>query len=204
MKIRSIESLEILDSRGNPTLETTVALEDGSRGSAAVPSGASTGSYEAHELRDNGKRFGGAGVLKAVANVEKISASLVGVEAADQKTLDDLLISLDGTENKSNLGANAMLSISMATAVAEAVSEKKPLYEYLTKFNPDFRGRYQMPIPMMNVMNGGKHANWATDIQEYMIFPVGLANVTEAIRACAEVYQNLKQVLKAKGWHNCW
>lgn len=201
MKIRSIKATEILDSRGNPTITATVNLEDGTSGSASVPSGASTGSYEAHELRDGDeKRFGGKGVLKAVANVEKINEKLVGMEAAEQEAIDKAMIELDGTPNKSNLGANAILAVSMAVAVAEAKAEKKPLYAYLTKFNPKFSGKYVLPIPMMNIMNGGQHANWATDIQEYMILPIGSKSVKEAIRAGAEIYAALKTILKSKGY----
>jgi len=202
MKIKSISAIEILDSRGNPTIETTVILEDGSTASSLVPSGASIGSYEAVELRDGDKsRYNGLGVLKAVENVETIIApKIIGMDAKNQREIDELMISLDATENKANLGANAILSVSMAIARAEAISEKKPLYEYLSKFNPDFSGTYQMPIPMMNIMNGGKHANWATDIQEYMIFPVGAKNITEAVRICAEVYANLKKTIKSHGY----
>jgi enolase len=202
MKIKSIEALEILDSRGNPTVEATVILEDASIGSAAVPSGASTGSYEAVELRDGDmQRYNGLGVLQTVKNIETIIApALVGQEASEQKNIDQLMIDLDGTENKAKLGANAILAVSLATARAQANSEKKPLYEYLAKFNPDFTGDYHLPLPMMNIMNGGKHANWATDIQEYMILPIGAQNMAEAVRMCAEVYFNLKKILKSKGY----
>jgi enolase len=202
MKIKSIEALEILDSRGNPTVEATVILEDGSIGSAAVPSGASTGSYEAVELRDGDmKRYNGLGVLNTVANIEnKIAPSLVGQEASEQNKIDQIMIALDATENKANLGANAILAVSLATARAQAVAEKKPLYEYLAKFNPDFDAKYYLPLPMMNIMNGGKHANWATDIQEYMILPIGAKNMAEAVRMCAEVYFHLKKILKSKGY----
>lgn len=202
MKIKSIEALEILDSRGNPTVEATVILEDASIGSAAVPSGASTGSYEAVELRDGDmKRYNGLGVLQTVKNIETIIApALIGQEAGEQKNIDQLMIDLDGTENKAKLGANAILAVSLATARAQANSEKKPLYEYLAKFNPDFTGDYYLPLPMMNIMNGGKHANWATDIQEYMILPIGAQNMAEAVRMCAEVYFNLKKILKSKGY----
>lgn len=200
MKISSIKAQEILDSRGNPTIECVTTLEDGSQGWAAVPSGASTGKYEAVELRDGDmKRYAGLGVLKAVSNVNGIlSKVVVGKSAEDQKELDQVMIDTDGTENKSNLGANAILSVSMSSAHAEAVSEKKPLYEYLTKFNPDFKGVYTMPIPEMNVMNGGKHGNWATDIQEYMLFPVGAPSLIEAVRMNAEVYMQIKKILKSK------
>lgn len=199
MKIRSIKAIEILDSRGNPTIETTVNLEDGSVGVAAVPSGASTGSYEAVELRDNdSQRYHGLGVLQAVANVEKIADKLIGMEAEDQSIIDQTMIDMDGTDNKSNLGANAILSVSLAVVCAQAKSAKKSLFSYLTKFNPDHAGKYTMPIPMMNVMNGGKHANWATDIQEYMIMPLSAKDIAEAVRMCAEVYANLKKILKNK------
>ncbi|MEK7109694.1 MAG: phosphopyruvate hydratase [Patescibacteria group bacterium] len=202
MKIKSLLAQEILDSRGYPTIECVTTLEDGSTGWAAVPSGASTGKYEAVELRDNDpKRFGGAGVLKAVENVNtKIQSIVAGLDAEDQNKLDKTMIELDGTENKANLGANAILSVSLSAARAQATSEKKPLYQYLSKFNPDFKGVYTMPLTMMNVLNGGKHGNWASDIQEYMIFPVGAKNVQESVRMGAEVYQALKSVLKSKSY----
>ena len=202
MKIKSLQAQEILDSRGNPTIECVTTLEDGSTGWSAVPSGASTGKYEAVELRDGDlKRYMGAGVLKAVNNVnEVISKAVIGLEAADQKKLDQTMIDLDGTENKAKLGANAILSVSQSAAKAQANSEKKPLYVYLSKFNPDFDGTYIMPIPEMNVMNGGKHANWSTDIQEYMLFPIGASSVVEAVRMNAEIYQQLKKNLKSKGY----
>lgn len=198
MKIKKIFAQEILDSRGNPTIKTEVILEDGSRSWVAVPSGASTGKYEAVELRDNDpKRYNGLGVLKAVANVnQKIAPILIGLDANEQKEIDQKMIDLDGTENKSNLGANAILSVSLAVARAAAVAEKKPLYQYLTKFNPDFQGKYIMPIPMMNIINGGKHANWATDIQEYLILPTGAKSVAEAIRMGVEIYSQLKKTLQ--------
>lgn len=202
MKIKSIKALQILDSRGNPTLSATVVLENGAIGWAAVPSGASTGSYEAVELRDGDKSvYGGAGVLTAVKNVEeKIAPALIGQDATNQKNIDEIMIKLDSTENKANLGANAILGVSLAVARAAAAGLNQPLYQYLTKFNPSFSGTYQMPVPMMNVLNGGKHANWATDIQEYMILPVGAKSITEAVRMGAEIYQNLKKVLKDKGY----
>ena len=201
MKIKSLSAQEILDSRGFPTIECVTTLEDGSIGWAAVPSGASTGKYEAVELRDGDvKRFGGTGVLKAVKNVNtKILSAVKELDAEDHKKLDQTMIELDGTENKANLGANAILSVSLSVARAEAASEKKSLYQYLSKFNPDFNGTYIMPIPEMNVMNGGKHANWATDIQEYMLFPIGAPSVVEAIRMNAEVYASLKNIIKKKG-----
>ena len=202
MKIKSLLAQEILDSRGFPTIECVTTLDDGSTGWAAVPSGASTGKYEAVELRDGDvKRFAGAGVLKAVENVNtKILSSVRGLDAEDHKKLDRTMIDLDGTENKANLGANAILSVSLSVARAQAASEKKPLYQYLSKFNPDFKGTYLMPLTMMNVLNGGKHGNWASDIQEYMIFPVGAKNVQESVRMGVEVYQALKSILKSKGY----
>lgn len=202
MKITSIHAQEILDSRGNPTIECVTTLENGITGWAAVPSGASTGKYEAIELRDGDpKRYLGLGVLKAVENVNtKINAVVKGLDAAKQEELDQKMIELDDTDNKANLGANAILSVSLSTARAEAANEKKPLYEYLTKFNPDFKGIYTMPIPEMNVMNGGKHANWATDIQEYMLFPIGASSDVDAVRMNAEIYQELKKIIKSKGY----
>jgi len=202
MKIKSVHAQEILDSRGNPTIEAFTVLEDGATGWAAVPSGASTGKYEAVELRDGDKsRYNGTGVLNAVENVNtKINSAVAGLDTADQKLLDETMIKLDGTENKANLGANAILSVSLSAARAQAASEKKELYEYLTKFNPDFNGTYLMPIPEMNVMNGGKHANWATDIQEYMLFPIGAKSIIDAVRMNAEVYQIIKKIIKGKGY----
>jgi enolase len=205
MKIRSVKAEEILDSRGNPTVESTVILKDGSVGWAAVPSGASTGTYEAVELRDRDpKRYDGKGTLKAVANVnEKIGKTVIGLDASNQEKIDNIMIDLDGTENKATLGANAILSVSLAIARAEAVSEKKPLYLYLSKFNPGYNGIFTMPITQMNVMNGGKHANWSTDIQEYLLLPIGALSVSEAIRMCAEVYNQLKIILKIHNYSTC-
>jgi len=202
MKITSVHAQEILDSRGNPTIECVTTLENGITGWAAVPSGASTGKYEAMELRDGDqKRYLGLGVLKAVENVNtKINDVVKGLDASNQESLDKKMIELDATENKANLGANAILSVSLSAARAEATAEKKPLYEYLTKFNPDFKGIYTMPIPEMNVMNGGKHANWATDIQEYMLFPIGATSIVEAVRMNAEIYQELKKIIKSKSY----
>jgi len=199
MKIRSIKALEILDSRGEPTIETTVSLADGSVGKAAVPSGASTGTHEACELRDKQvDRFAGRGVRQAVANVEEIGRILVGHEASEQAEIDQRMIELDATDNKSRLGANAILSVSMAVAVAQARAEKKHLYQYLTKFNDNFKGKYVLPVPLMNIINGAKHANWATDIQEYMVMPVGARDATEAVRMGVEIYQQLKKLIVEK------
>jgi enolase len=202
MIIKHIHARQILDSRGNPTIECEVKLENGIVGRAAVPSGASTGKYEAVELRDNDKtHYYGWGVLKAVNNVNtEIAKVVVGVAASNQEKVDALMIELDGTGNKAKLGANAILSVSLATARAAANFEKKPLYQYLTKYNPNFNGTYTMPIPEMNVMNGGKHANWATDIQEYMLFPIGAKSFTDAVRMNTEVYQVLKLIIKRQGY----
>lgn len=202
MKIKNIKAREILDSRGNPTIETTVFLENNFEGIASVPSGASTGKHEALELRDNDKkRYHGKGVLNAVKNVnERVTSKLIGLDAKNQKKIDRLMIELDGTENKSNLGANAILSVSLAAARAQANAENIPLYQYLSKFNPDFLGQYVMPIPQINIINGGKHANWSSDIQEYMILPIGAKSISEAIRMGTEVYFTLKEILRNDGF----
>lgn len=202
MKIKSIKALEILDSRGNPTISAQVFLDNGLSGAAAVPSGASTGSYEAVELRDGDQaRYQGGGVLKAINNIENIiSPALVGVEVDNQQAIDEKMIALDGTENKAQLGANAILAVSMACARAAATNAQQPLYQYLSKFNPEFSGQYILPVPMMNVLNGGRHANWTTDIQEYMILPVGAHSFPEGVRMSVEIYQSLKQILKDKSY----
>lgn len=187
---------EIMDSRGNPTVEVDVILEDGTLGRAAVPSGASTGAYEAVELRDGDKsRYLGKGVLKAVNNVNEIIApELIGMEALDQVAIDKLMIELDGTPNKGKLGANAILGVSMAVAKAAAAASNMPLYQYLGGFNTK-----ELPVPMMNILNGGKHADNNVDIQEFMVMPVGAESFAQALRMCAEVYHGLKGVLKARG-----
>lgn len=202
MKIKSVSALEILDSRSSPTISSTVILEDGSIGISAVPSGASTGKYEAVELRDGDlKRYNGFGVLQAVEHVNSSIANILkGIDASDQKKIDTLMCELDGTDNKSRLGANAILSVSMAVIRAQAQSEKIPLYQYLTRFNPDFKEIFMMPIPQLNVMNGGKHANWATDIQEFMLFPINAKSTTDAIRMGSEIYYQLKTLLKQNGY----
>ncbi len=194
--IEEVWAREILDSRGNPTVEAEVILEDGTQGRAAVPSGASTGENEAVELRDDDKsRYLGKGVLKAVENVnEKIAYELEGLDALDQTLIDETLIKLDGTENKSNLGANALLAVSMATARAAAVFQEMPLYRYIGGTNAK-----TIPVPMMNIINGGAHADNNVDFQEFMIVPVGAETFSEALRAGAEIFHNLKSVLKAKG-----
>lgn len=190
--IYSIRAREILDSRGNPTVEVDVALEDGSVGTSAVPSGASTGQYEAIELRDGDKnRYHGKGVLKALDNVKNvIRPNVIGLDAYDQENLDSKLIELDGTENKSNLGANSILAVSLATAKAAAISSKKELFAHISKSD-----EYLIPVPMLNVINGGKHAENSTDIQEFMIVPVGFRTFSGAIKAGSEVYQSLQKNL---------
>ena len=194
--IVDIVGREILDSRGNPTVECDVLLESGTMGRAAVPSGASTGSREAIELRDGDKkRYGGKGVLKAVEHINtEISEAVLGLDAAEQAFLDQTLIDLDGTDNKSRLGANAMLAVSMAVARAAAEESGLPLYRYFGGM-----GRMQMPVPMMNVINGGEHANNNLDIQEFMIIPVGAPSFREALRYGAEVFHALKKILHDKG-----
>jgi enolase len=188
---------EVLDSRGNPTVEVEVLLESGAMGRAIVPSGASTGAYEAVELRDGDKaRYLGKGVLKAVQNVnEVIAPQIVGMDALDQVAIDNALIEMDGTPNKGNLGANAILGVSMAVARAAAEALGVPLYTYLGGFNAK-----TMPVPMMNILNGGAHADNNVDIQEFMIMPVGAETMQEAIRMGAEIFHSLKAVLKEKGY----
>lgn len=194
--ITDLHAREILDSRGNPTVEVDMQLEDGTFARAAVPSGASTGMFEATELRDGDKdRYDGKGVLQAVNNVNgEIADAVLGWDASDQRGLDHILINLDGTENKSRLGANAILGVSLAAAHAAAQSAGLPLYQYLGGVNA-----HNLPVPMMNIMNGGAHADNNVDIQESMIMPVGAPNFREALRMCVEVYHALKNVLKAKG-----
>jgi enolase len=195
-RIASVRAREILDSRGNPTIEVEVGLADGSRGSAGVPSGASTGSHEAHELRDGDpKRYGGKGVLQAVANVNgEIAAAVTGRPAGDQQGLDDFLIGLDGTPSKRRLGANALLGVSLAAAKATAASRGQPLYVYLGGGDANL-----LPLPLLNVLNGGRHATRSTDFQEFMLAPVGAPSFREALRAGAEVYQALKRVIDGRG-----
>jgi enolase len=196
--IKRIHARQILDSRGNPTIEVDVALVDGAFGRAAVPSGASTGIYEAVELRDGDKgRYLGKGVLKAVENVNgTIAPKLLGFEAADQRALDAVMIALDGTDNKAKLGANAILGVSIAAAKASAVSANLPLFRYLGGSNAN-----TLPVPMANIINGGKHADNKVDFQEFMVMPVGARSFSEGIRVVAEVFHSLKSVLKKAG-HN--
>lgn len=195
VEILDVFAREILDSRGNPTVEVEVSVEGGFSGLAAVPSGASTGAFEAVELRDGGSRYNGQGVEKAVDNVNSIIAEkIIGMNAYDQAEIDRTMLALDGTPNKAKLGANAILGVSMAVADAAAQAAGLPLYRYLGGFNAK-----TMPVPMMNIMNGGKHADNTVDIQEFMIMPVGAESFREGLRMCAEIYHSLKSVLKAKG-----
>ena len=198
MYIADVVAREILDSRGNPTVEVEVILEDGSFGMAAVPSGASTGEYEAVELRDGDKsRYLGKGVLKAVQNVNEIIANeIIGLDATEQPYIDKVMIDLDGTPNKSKLGANAILGVSMAVAKAAAESIGLPLYQYLGGVNAKV-----IPVPMMNILNGGQHADNNVDIQEFMIAPAGAVEFSEALRMGAEVFHNLKKVLSSKKYN---
>ena len=214
MKIQKIHARQILDSRGNPTVECDVTLEDGTLGRAAIPSGASTGTHEAIELRDGDKtKYLGKGVLKAVFNVnDLIAKELEGKDASEQEALDKLMCQLDGTDNKSKLGANAILSVSLALAKAEANSRKLPLYEYISVIPAKAgihgsriksgmtSGEYILPMPMMNIINGGQHANFATDIQEFMIIPVGAKTFADALRMGSEVFHHLAKVLRQKGY----
>lgn len=195
--IQTIHAREILDSRGNPTVEVDVVLQDGSKGRAAVPSGASTGSREALELRDgDSSRYGGKGVLKAVANVNGAIANVLkGSDAADQTAVDQKMLNLDGTEYKNNLGANAILGVSMAVARAAAASNHQPLYQYLGDTQANL-----LPVPCFNILNGGAHADNSVDFQEFMIAPVGAPTFSEALRMGADVYHALKSILKQKGY----
>ncbi len=197
VEILDIRAREILDSRGNPTVEAEALLDDGSIGRAAVPSGASTGVNEALELRDgDSDRYLGKGVLKAVANVNgPIANELIGMNALDQRGVDQAMIELDGTPNKANLGANAILAVSLAVAKASARATFQPLYRYIGGANA-----HTLPVPMMNIMNGGAHGGWVTDFQEYMVMPVGAPSFREALRWGSEIYHNLKAVLKEAGY----
>ena len=187
---------QIMDSRGNPTVEVDVFLDSGVMGRAAVPSGASTGAFEAVELRDGGDAYMGKGVLKAVENInETIADEIIGMDARDQVGIDTLMIELDGTDNKGKLGANAMLGVSLAVAKAAAEAVGLPLYQYIGGVNAK-----SLPVPMMNIINGGKHADNSVSCQEFMIMPVGAQSWTDALRMCAEVFHNLKSVLKGKGY----
>lgn len=202
MKITHISAQEILDSRGNPTVEAHVETEGKITARGAVPSGASTGTYEALELRDgDDKRYLGKGVLKAVANVNEIIApALIGMTVTDQEAIDQKMLKLDGTPLKKNLGANAILAVSMATTRAGAMTKNLPLYAYVSTLFDELPRQFLMPVPMMNVLNGGQHALGSTDMQEYMIMPVGAPNVQEAVRWGAEVFHNLGKILKSQGY----
>ena len=195
-KITNVIARYILDSRANPTIEVEITLDDGSCGRAAVPSGASTGTLEAHELRDGSKEFNGKGVTKAVKNVNKIiSETLIGQDASDQENIDSTLIQLDGTSNKNSLGANSILAVSMANLVAHSKSVQKYLYEVI----PNIYGEPTLPVPFMNILNGGAHADNSVDIQEFMIVPHGFEKFDDALRSGVEVYHTLKKRLKDNG-----
>ncbi len=198
--IVDIKALEVLDSRGNPTVQAEVILESGVRASACAPSGASTGSREALELRDGDKgRYLGKGVLKAVGAINtSIREALLGMDAADQRALDNKMLELDGTENKANLGANAILAVSLAAAKAAAADKGLPLYAHIAEINGS-AGQFSMPVPMMNIINGGEHADNNVDIQEFMVQPVNFTSFSEALRCGAEIFHSLKAVLKGKG-----
>ncbi|PID50621.1 MAG: phosphopyruvate hydratase [Proteobacteria bacterium] len=194
-EITAIHAREIVDSRGNPTVEADVTLANGVVGRAAVPSGASTGAREAIELRDGGERYLGKGVQQAVANVNgELAKAIVGMEVSDQAGIDQTMLALDGTENKARLGANALLAVSMAAAHAAAKAQNLPLYQYLGQSDA-----YTLPVPMMNIINGGAHADNSVDLQEFMILPVGAGSMADAIRYGAEVFHHLKSVLKKRG-----
>ncbi len=201
-KIVKVIAREILDSRGNPTVEADVVLASGAFGRAAVPSGASTGSREAIELRDkDASRYLGKGVLKAVENINtKISQAVIGMEAADQRAVDVAMIKLDGSDNKANLGANAILAVSLAVAKAAATEAQKPLFLSLSKNDTSENNTYLMPVPMMNVINGGEHADNNVDMQEFMILPVGFDKFSEALRCGTEIFHTLKKVLVSSGY----
>ena len=201
LTISNIKARQILDSRGNPTVEADVILSDGTVGRAAVPSGASTGAHEALELRDGATEYGGKGVLQAVANIQgPIREALVGQSPFEQADIDDMMLGLDGTKDKSKLGANAILAVSLAVAKAAAASRRLPLYQYIAELSGTEASAMSLPMPMMNVMNGGEHAKGATDIQEYMIVPIGAQNFAEAIRMGAEVFHALAKVLDEEGY----
>ncbi len=201
MIIKSIVAQELLDSRGNPTVAVTLSLEDGTEVFSAVPSGASTGAYEALELRDgDNSRYLGKGVLKAVANVnELIAPKLIGHKVTEQAELDQIMLDLDGTQGKQKLGANAILAVSMACVKAAAIASKMPLYAYIAQLFGNSTEEFIMPIPMSNVLNGGKHAIGSSDMQEFMIFPLAAKSVVEAVQINAEIFHHLGKILQAKG-----
>ncbi|MFC1998459.1 phosphopyruvate hydratase [Chloroflexota bacterium] len=194
--IESVKARQIFDSRGNPTIEAEVRLSDGAIGSAMAPSGASTGAHEAVELRDGGDRYHGKGVSKAVDNVnEAIASAVAGMDALDQAAIDSKMIELDGTPNKAKLGANAILAVSLANAYAAAASQKRPLFDYLSRS----KDKYILPVPMMNILNGGRHAEGSTDFQEFMIMPVGAGTFSQALMMGSEIFQSLKKIIEGKG-----
>ena len=198
--ISKIKARQVLDSRGNPTVEAEVWLENGGFGRAIVPSGASTGAGEALELRDGDKKYySGKGVLKAVWNVNSAIADVLVGNTSDQRTVDQIMLELDGTKHKTNLGANAILAVSLANAKANAKASRLPFYQYIAEF-AGTSGNMSIPMPMMNVMNGGEHASWATDFQEYMIIPRGAGNIAEAVRYGAEIFHSLKNILAERGY----
>ncbi len=201
-KIKEVKAYEVLDSRANPTVATRVVLDDGSTDTGYVASGASTGKYEALELRDgDNKRYGGKGVTKAIQNVnETISQAVIGLDANDQQALDEKMIQLDGTENKSKLGANAILSVSLGAAKASAWSNKLELYDYLAQLMGEKTDKFKIPIPFLNILNGGKHAVGSTDFQEFMIVPVKFESFSKAIQAGAEIYHSLGEILKERSY----
>ncbi|OUO56129.1 phosphopyruvate hydratase [Candidatus Avelusimicrobium gallicola] len=198
-RIKKITAREILDSRGYPTVAADVLLDDGNTGTAAVPSGASTGSHEALELRDGGERYNGKGVLNAVKNVERISQQLAGMDPFDIRLVDESMIALDGTENKSHLGANAMLAVSMAVLRAGCHSAKLPLYQHIRNVYGLHEDTYVLPAPMLNIVNGGKHADSGLDVQEFMIVPTAPKTFAEALREASETYHALRNLLKSEG-----
>jgi enolase len=199
MSIKSITALQVFDSRGYPTVEAAVELADGSVGRAIVPSGASTGSREALELRDGGEAFNGKGVSKAIANiVDSIAPAVQGKDETDQRGIDTIMIDLDGTEGKKKLGANATLAVSLAVAKAAAASKRQPLYAHIAELAGN--KSYTLPMPMLNFLNGGKHAEGSTDIQEFMIIPIGAADFAQAMRVASEIYHALGKILKEKGY----
>ena len=198
-RIQQISAREVLDSRGYPTVAATVVLEDGSVGSSAVPSGASTGSHEALELRDGGTRYGGKGVRKAVANVEQLGRLLTGMDASAIREIDERMIAGDGTENKTHLGANATLAVSMAVLRAGSVSARTPLYQHLRNVYQLPEDTYVLPTPLLNIINGGKHADSGLDVQEFMLVPTRPASFQEALRQASETYHALQKLLKAQG-----
>ena len=201
-KIAKVHARQVIDSRGNPTVEADVLLEGGALGRGAVPSGASTGEHEALELRDGDKgKYLGKGTLKAVANANgELGKAVIGMDAADQRALDHAMISLDSTPTKSRLGANAILAISMAAARAAAVALKQPLYKYLSRYSTDTSATL-LPVPMMNILNGGAHADSSVDFQEFMVMPIGAPNFSEALRWGVEIFHALKTALKKRGYN---